>query len=120
MQITTIIYLVLLAIGIFCGFASIVLTFYIGKRHIKEVDRIALGYEIDKDSIFNLMLRIPNYTLAFVWPLYAKRGGLLELRKIFDKKFKRPFMVNMWLLIVGGSAFGIDFYLYKFYFQNGL
>lgn len=98
-----------------CAFAGIAMTYYIGRRHIKEVDRVALGCEIKGDSIFYQMLRIPNYTLAFIWPLYAKRGGLQEICNRFDKKFKRPFVIHLWLAVVSVGSLVIGILLDKYY-----
>jgi len=107
---------VIVVIFLLSGFASIGVLLYIGKRHIKEVDRVALGNEIQDDSFAYLMLRVPNYTLAFIWRYYARRSGLLEIHDRFDKKFKRPFMINLWLLIIGMSTFIILIIFQKYYF----
>ena len=76
-----------------------------------------LGFEVDDDSIFYIMLRIPNYMLIFMWPLYAERGGSAEIRKQFDKRFQRPFRIYFWLIIVSVCAFTAAVILQKYYFQ---
>lgn len=91
-----------------------VMLIYIGKHRIKAIDKTVLGREVSGDNFAYLMLRVPNYTLAFIWPFYAKRAGLLKLRIDFDNKFKRPFMINLWLLIVGISAFLVAIVMNKF------
>jgi len=77
-----------------------IMAFYISRYHIKAVDKIAMGFEPQEDSLFMIMLRVPSYGLAFIWPFYAKRAGLLETRNSLDKKTKRPFILNLLFLTV--------------------
>lgn len=92
----------IIAISIFlCAIASIGTLFYIGRHHIKYIDKLIYGHEFPNDSFMFLMLRIPNYTLGFIWPFYAKRAGLLAIQGKFDTKFKRPFYAHMSFLLAG-------------------
>jgi len=114
MQTIELLYVVITFIALLCAFLSIGMLFYIGKHHVKEIDRIIFGCETEDDSFFFLMLRVPNYTLGFIWKFYAKRAGLLEMYNHFDKKFKRPFMLNLWLSVIGMGAFLILIYMQKY------
>ena len=95
-----IIVVTLFSIMIISGFTSIVLMLYISKTRIKVIDRAVLGHEYPHDSIFTLGLRIPNYGAGFLWKISAKRGGLEGKIEHFDKKFKRPFVINLILMII--------------------
>lgn len=59
-----------------CGLTLIALLFFIGKTRIKEIDKAVLGYEFPHDSIFALIIRVPNYAGGFIWKWSAKRTGL--------------------------------------------
>lgn len=93
--------LVIAISAILCAFASMGTLLYLGKHHVKELDKLIYGHELPNDSFFFLMLRVPNYALAFIWPFYAKRAGLLAIHDKFDRSFKRPFVLHMLLLISG-------------------
>lgn len=90
---------------------SIGLMFYIGKTRIKEIDKAVLGYVVPHDSIFYLMIRIPNYASGFLWKWSAKRNGLEGKIEGFDKKFRWPFIASFILVIFGMSCavFGVLF-----------
>ena len=107
--------LILGFVGLLCAFASFVMTLYLGRQHVRAVDKIAMGFEPQEDSLFMLMLRVPNYGLAFIWPFYAKRAGLLEIRDSFDKKFKRLFIINFWLPILSIVALVIAINIKKYF-----
>ncbi|MCW8934914.1 MAG: hypothetical protein OQK98_09330 [Gammaproteobacteria bacterium] len=96
-------------VGTLCIFIAIGLMFYIGKTRVKTIDKAVLGYEYPNDSIFSLMLRVPNYGGGFLWEWSAKRSGLKGKIEHFDNKFKRPFIVNYILLIIGTLSFLISF-----------
>lgn len=100
-------FLFVLAIFLLSALASMIMLFYISRNHVKRLDLIALGHEVTGDNFAYLMLRVPNYTIALVWPYYAKRAGLSKFQTVLDREFKRPFMINMWLLIIGVCAFFI-------------
>jgi len=87
--------------GSLCIFIAIGLMFYIGKTRIKEIDKAVLGYEYPHDSIFSLMLRIPNYGGGFLWKWSAKRGKLQGKIEHFDSKFKWPFVLSFLLMMAG-------------------
>lgn len=96
--------LVLSALFLLCGFTFIGMALYLGRKKIKEIDRVVLGYEIpnDGDSIFYKGMRLMNYGGAFTWRFGAKRSKLLYLRDRFDKRFQRPFKV---FFLLGAGAF---------------
>ena len=58
------------------GTVAIGLMFYIGRTRIKVIDKAVLGYEFPNDSIFSLIIRIPNYASGFLWEWSARRTGL--------------------------------------------
>lgn len=89
--------------GLFLGSAilSFILMLYIGRTRIKEIDRVVYGYEFPHDSIFALMIRIPNYASAFLWKWSAKRSGLEGKIEHFDKNFRRPFVASFVLVFIG-------------------
>lgn len=101
MSTAEIIMITLFIVGSLCAFISIALMFYIGKTRIKIIDKAVLGYEYPHDSIFSLMLRVPNYGGGFIWKWSAKRGGLKGKIEHFDTKFKWPFIVNFLFMVVG-------------------
>ena len=80
---------------------SIGLMFYIGRTRIKEIDKAVLGYEFPHDSIFALMIRIPNYASGFIWKWSAKRTGLEGKIEHFDIKFRWPFIASFILVFFG-------------------
>ncbi len=93
---------------IISGFIAIGLIFYIGRTRIKQIDRLVYGCEFSNDSIFSLMLRVPNYASAFIWKWSAKKNSLDEIVCQFDAKFKWPFvasfilsLVSLFFLIIG-------------------
>ena len=104
MQILQTIVSVLAALFVFCSFAAISMTFYLGRSKVKEIDRLVYGYEMPSDSIFNLILRLPTYGAAFASPWVAKRASLLHIRNHFDKKFERPFIITHYLFMTGGIS----------------
>jgi hypothetical protein len=75
--------------------------FYIGKTRIKKIDKAVLGYEFPHDSIFALMIRIPNYASGFLWKWSAKRTGLEGKIEHFDTHFKWPFITSFILVFFG-------------------
>lgn len=116
MNLNQIIYIVLVLTIVVCGFIFIGLVFYIGRKKIKEIDRIVLGKEVpkDSDSIFYKGMRLMNYGGAFAWRLGAKRSKLLHLRDHFDKNFQLPFKLFFLLGIVGACLIVLLFLLDKF------
>ncbi len=92
---------ILFLLTLVLAFASIALMFYISRTRIKEIDKVVYGYEFPHDSIFSLMLRVPNYGGAFVWDWSAQRSGLKGKIEHFDKKFRWPFVVNFFLMLFG-------------------
>ena len=109
------IFLFFLALGLFCGLANIGMSLYLGKRKIKEIDRVVFGYEISNDNLFYLMIRLPRYGGAFAWRWSAKRADLLEIRDHFDKKFQRPFIVDFWLMIASALSLFVAVILNEFF-----
>ena len=98
------IFLALLFLGLLCGFIFIGLLFYIGKTRIKAIDKVVLGYEFPYDSIFALIVRVPNYAGGFMWKWSARRSGLEGKIEHFDARFRWPFIATMVLVIVGLSS----------------
>lgn len=92
--------LIIFGIFILSGFIAIGMIFYIGKTRVKEIDRAVLGYEYPNDSIFALLLRVPNYAGGFLWKWSARRTGLEGKIEHFDKKFRRPFIASFLLMIL--------------------
>ncbi len=99
-----IISLILALIFLISGFIFIGLLFYIGKTRIKEIDKAVLGYEFPNDSIFALIIRVPNYAGGFMWKWSARRTGLEGKIEHFDRRFRWPFIATMVLVIVSLGA----------------
>ncbi len=97
--------LFLIVLGVFfaSGVLGFVMLLYLGRNHVKAVDRAVLGYELSTD-IVSLSLRIPGYAGGFAWRSYARWSGLSGKFEHFDKSFKRPFIIMFWLIIVGACA----------------
>ncbi len=108
-------FLIFFLVGSFCMIISIGLMFYIGKTRIKEIDKAVLGYEHTHDSIFLLMLRVPNYGGGFLWKWSAKRGGLKGKIEHFDAKFRRPFIINFILISIGVICLTIAVIIGEYY-----
>lgn len=115
MSIVEIIFMLVVPLGVLSGFIVIGLLFYIGKTRIKEIDRAVLGYEFPHDSIFALIIRVPNYAGGFMWKWSARRTGLEGKIEHFDQKFQWPFKAAMILTIFGIACFGIGIALDKIY-----
>ena len=60
MSIGELISLILAFLFVLFGAIGLGLLFYIGKTRIKEIDKAVLGYEFPHDSIFVLIIRVPN------------------------------------------------------------
>lgn len=95
--------------------SSIALMFYIGKTRIKEIDKAVFGYEYPNDSIFSLMIRVPNYASAFLWEWSAKRTGLKGKIEHFDKEFRWPFIASFVLVFFGLFCAFIGILFDKYY-----
>jgi hypothetical protein len=106
--------LFLFLFGSLCGFIAIGLLFYIGKTRIKEIDKAVLGYEFPDDSIFALIIRVPNYAGGFMWQWSARRTGLEGKIEHFDKRFRWPFIAAMVLVITSMSSMIIGTFMDKF------
>jgi hypothetical protein len=92
METSRLIFLVLFLLFIVSAFSMIGLAFYAGRARVKEIDKIAHGFEIPHDSIFFLVMRVPTYGFAFLWGWYAKRMGLDGKIDHFDRHFRWPFI----------------------------
>ena len=114
MSIGETIFLILSLIAVFCGFVFIGLLFYIGKTRIKEIDKVVYGYEFPHDSIFALIIRVPNYAGGFMWKWSARRSGLEGKIEHFDLRFRWPFIATMVLALTGMFLFIIAFFLMKY------
>ena len=101
MHILQIITSILALVFVLCGFAVIGMAIYLGRSKVKEIDRLVYGSEIDSDSIFFKIMRIPHYGGAFSWRFYARRSQLLEIRDGFNRRFQLPFMITFYLGWVG-------------------
>ncbi|VAW49891.1 hypothetical protein MNBD_GAMMA04-168 [hydrothermal vent metagenome] len=77
------------------------LAFYAGRTRVKKIDKIAHGFEIPHDSIFFLVMRVPNYGGALLWQWYAKRIGLAGKIEHFDQRFRWPFIAAFLLMLFG-------------------
>lgn len=95
------IFYILLIVILISGFSLIGLLFYIGKTRIKEIDKAILGYEFPHDSIFALLVRVPNYSGGFMWKWFARLTGLEGKIEHFDSRFRWPFIASLVLGIVG-------------------
>jgi len=115
MPISDVIFIVVGLLAVFCSFVSIGLMFYVGKTRIKEVDKAVLGYEMPHDSIFALMLRVPNYAGGFMWKWSARRTGLEGKIEHFDSQFQWPFKAVMVFAIAGGLFFIIGIVMQKYF-----
>ncbi len=105
MQTVDLIFVIFLILALLSGFIMIGLMFYIGKTRIKAIDKVVYGFEFPNDSIFALMIRVPNYSGAFLWKWSAKRSGLEGKIEHFDAKFRWPFKAVMLLTIFGITCF---------------
>lgn len=94
---------------------SIGLMFYIGRTRIKKIDKIVYGYEFPGDSIFSLMIRVPNYASAFLWEWSAKRSGLKGKIEQFDRRFRWPFIASFALAFLGMACAIIGILFDKYY-----
>jgi hypothetical protein len=92
MSINLVISFTLTGLAFGSGFLMIALAYYAGRTRIKEIDKIAHGFEIPHDSIFFLVMRVPNYGGALLWKWYAKRIGLAGKIEHFDRGFRWPFI----------------------------
>jgi len=92
METSRLIFLILFLLFIVSAFSMIGLAFYVGRARVKEIDKIAHGFEIPHDSIFFLVMRVPTYGFAFLWGWYAKRMGLDGKIDHFDRHFRWPFI----------------------------
>lgn len=101
--------------GLVAGFIMIGLLFYIGKTRIKEIDKAVLGYEFPHDSIFALIIRVPNYAGGFMWKWSARRTGLEGKIEHFDRKFRWPFIAAMISAIIGILFFIVGITLDKIF-----
>jgi len=115
MSILEIISLVVAFLAVFSAFIAIGLLFYIGKTRIKEIDKAVLGYEMPHDSIFALIIRVPNYAGGFMWKWSARRTGLEGKIEHFDSHFQWPFKAVMVLTITGIIFFTIGIVLEKYF-----
>ena len=106
MPLVNLVSLIAVLFGITCGFVFIGLLFYIGKTRIKEIDKAVLGYEVPHDSIFYLIIRVPNYAGGFMWKWSARRTGLEGKIEHFDARFRWPFKATMILAIAIILCFG--------------
>jgi len=104
---------ILLIIFITGGIATIGMTYYLGKHHVKEIDKVVYGHEFPNDSIFALFIRVPNYAGAFAFEWSARRSGLVGKIDKFDAKFRRPFIFTFWLMIVSTTAMIVGFIIEK-------
>ena len=98
-----------------CGVVAIGMTFYLGRSKVKFIDRLAYGYEIEDDSIFFKIMRIPHYGGAFAWYFYARRCHLLEIREHFDKKFQLPFIITFYVGWTGAIGIAVLYVLDKLF-----
>lgn len=98
-----------------CGLIFIGLLFFIGKTRIKKIDQAVLGYEFPHDSIFALIIRVPNYAGGFIWEWSAKRTGLAGKIEHFDARFKWPFIAVMILVIMMFSLLFIGSFLKSYW-----
>jgi len=93
---------ILTLLAVMAGLLIIPLAFYAGRTRIKEIDKIAHGFEIPHDSIFFIVMRVPNYGGALLWKWYARRIGLEGKIEHFDKHFRWPFIAAFLLMLFGG------------------
>ena len=52
------------------------------------------------NSIFALIIRVPNYAGGFMWKWSARRSGLEGKIEHFDSRFRWPFIASMVVVIV--------------------
>jgi hypothetical protein len=60
MLVQEIILLILFGLTLIGGIAFLGLVLYLVKSHVREVDKVVYGYEFPNDSIFALLIRMPN------------------------------------------------------------
>jgi hypothetical protein len=113
------IYVVFIVVILLSGFTFIGMGLFLGRRKIKEIDKIVHGAEIpdDSDSIFFKGFRLMNYGGAFAWRFGAKRSKLLYLRNHFDERFQRPFKIFFWLVVICCSLIIVIFVLDKLFLK---
>jgi len=102
MSINLVISFVLTGLAFGSWFLMAGLAFYAGRTRIKEIDKIAHGFEIPHDSIFFIVMRVPNYGGALLWKWYARRIGLEGKIEHLDKHFRWPFIAAFLLMLFGG------------------
>lgn len=82
---------------------------------MKEVDEYIYGHKFEDDSIFFQIARLPQYLTVFSSRWLAKRTDQLEFYEHFDKKFKRPFLISFYLVVLGWALVFITWIIDKFY-----
>ncbi len=113
------IYFSILILILICAFTGIGMTFYLGRKKVKEIDQLVYGRKRRSDSIFHLILRLPSYGAAFASPWIAKRSHLTHIRDHFDKTFQRPFIITYYLFMVGVISMALLFILDILYLKVG-
>ncbi len=107
MSLDLVISFVLAVLFVISTFLMIPLLFYIARTRIKEMDKVVYGFEFPNDNIFSVFFRVPNYSLIFLWKLYAEKNGFKEKIAHLDKGFRWPFVAvsllsafNIFLIII--------------------
>ncbi len=111
-------FLVLFTLTVICGFSLVAMTLYLGRRHVKEVDRAVWGHELSTD-IITLFARAPAYAAGFAWRLFARRNGLAGKIEHFDRKFQRPFIITFWLMVVSGGLMILSIAIHRLLLDGG-
>lgn len=115
METEELILLVLFFMFIASGLLMFGLMFYVGRTRIKEIDKAVYGYEMPHDSIFFLILRVPNYGAAFLWKWGEDRSGLKGKIEHFDKRFRWPFIAVLLLAVCSVSFLALGVFIEKYF-----
>jgi hypothetical protein len=101
METGKLIFVIIVMLALLSAFIVIGLMFFIGKTRIKAIDKVVYGFGFPNESIFALLIRVPNYGGAFLWKWSARRSGLEGKIEHFDETFRWPFKAVILLTIFG-------------------
>ncbi len=91
--------------------------YYISRKHMKVMDKIILHREMTDDNFIFKTYRIVGYLVI----LYVERNRKALPEDIqknimkLDGKFRRPFLILIWNVVVLFISYFISIYLEKFY-----
>lgn len=115
METEKIFFLVLFILGMICCLISLVMLAILGRSRMKEVDEYVYGHKFEHDSIFFQIARVPQYLTVFSSRWFSKRTGQLDFYEHFDSKFKKPFLISFYLVVIGMLFLIVAVFFEKYY-----